>query len=1135
MGSRRVTGSLAAPQHRYAKMDHERRNHELLKRLASDIPAAKTARGVLGVPTSRSLTEQEKGLQGEATHVQDQLGKTRHWKKRNIDSSFKSFQRQTSSSAMKATNGVRDILEDKMGRELELNTVKSKRDRSPAKSIRKRESSPTRSMNAGNKNDKRSSQYASENTRRPDVFERLSKIDSNKSSSIVKSSRSLQEKNSCRDKHQSGRKPSVSSVSIKTIHRREGDRIPLTEDETCRREINVCSSSMDGGQRDDYGEDEDSSTEKQEQDNIPETVDKDRDDPPVSIHERLATMPPLTKSSSGSEALYIPGECVGENTCHPRVSPQQSQSKSLKQDSLLSQAKMDGHGTESNTYKSSEHLASHADEKYDTNNSYNKREHNLHPQTSNKCSGKDGARKQSSREEIISPRKGARHEWSTQPSNTRITPKTRDERVTAAVPSTSEIIQKMRERVSDGRVQDRGEAVVDDDKDVCEADMGEEEREFYKISVQTRLVSYNNSTLVIKNTSKSESVSENAASSDTETDSLCDPTTPTPTPTTTVPTLQSSSAGPAAVADMVDDAAAHALLHLTEAHQDEPVSEDLTRTRSVRRKLAHFMSKGKSLLYEVYSATQTKLEQYTRAESLSSSTSSLDTTEHQLDSDSGYYSIPPPLVETNPIWVEDHVHRATSWLREHGCYPLIPRAEPDDAHWSSTQESFLPPRPGMMPSTAGETHLGGSQQVHQSQGMGDETDLSEEDSELAGIKVDEQWIKKNILCTCKCRYRAIDDQQIIYNSQPDNSNTQITSATNTTAGDTKTQLQSATETTLECISNILETSPGEVGSEECGLSVRATSSRESLSIAGESVCGESVMEDEMCYCSCHEEEEGHLPPHLPQEVQELLDADHARMWWTITGNFGNILPIDWSKTYTRQQYLPVLNLNEIKDVPGGTTKETDGGTEENADEEEEVAQDLDLHHLILNGLTADPVKSAEEVIQEIDDIMQEGSSSEDEGLEESSSSGENTQEPISRPFPAPLYAEKLKNMSVGELNESLMELELVIRQYSETLINQLALRDELEYEKELKNSFISLLLQVQNKRRNFNVEKKRQKKYLTTVIPYDVGHGPPHNPTLQILIKILMAINEDSPTVPTLLTDYILKGQCGLFKMVVQY
>lgn len=36
----------------------------------------------------------------------------------------------------------------------------------------------------------------------------------------------------------------------------------------------------------------------------------------------------------------------------------------------------------------------------------------------------------------------------------------------------------------------------------------------------------------------------------------------------------------------------------------------------------------------------------------------------------------------------------------------------------------------------------------------------------------------------------------------------------------------------------------------------------------------------------------------------------SRMWWTITGNFGNILPIDWSKTYTRQLHTKVLNLGE---------------------------------------------------------------------------------------------------------------------------------------------------------------------------------------------------------------------------------
>lgn len=41
-------------------------------------------------------------------------------------------------------------------------------------------------------------------------------------------------------------------------------------------------------------------------------------------------------------------------------------------------------------------------------------------------------------------------------------------------------------------------------------------------------------------------------------------------------------------------------------------------------------------------------------------------------------------------------------------------------------------------------------------------------------------------------------------------------------------------------------------------------------------------------------------------------------------------------------------------------------------EDEAVASDLDMHSLILSGLNADtePVKTAEEVIKEIDDIME---------------------------------------------------------------------------------------------------------------------------------------------------------------------
>lgn len=117
-------------------------------------------------------------------------------------------------------------------------------------------------------------------------------------------------------------------------------------------------------------------------------------------------------------------------------------------------------------------------------------------------------------------------------------------------------------------------------------------------------------------------------------------------------------------------------------------------------------------------------------------------------------------------------------------------------------------------------------------------------------------------------------------------------------------------------------------------------------------------------------------------------------------------------------------------------------------------------------------------------------------------------------------------------------MEVLIREFSETLISELALRDELEYEKELKNTFISLLLAVQNKRRQYHVEKKKGKmqssmtssmtsstqsingqngtngtrpnglgvnstdpKYLTTVIPYHLDAGPPDNQALQVLIK----------------------------------
>ncbi|XP_026313713.1 fasciculation and elongation protein zeta-2 [Hyposmocoma kahamanoa] len=281
----------------------------------------------------------------------------------------------------------------------------------------------------------------------------------------------------------------------------------------------------------------------------------------------------------------------------------------------------------------------------------------------------------------------------------------------------------------------------------------------------------------------------------------------------------------------------------------------------------------------------------------------------------------------------------------------------------------------------------------------------------------------------------------------------------------------------------------------------------------------------------YEESVEKLAPVQVRSQEEIMNE--CQMWWTITGNFGNILPIDWTKSFSRKMHIPTLNLSDKK---GGMMTPDD---EIHSSEDEAISSDLDMHALILGGLHQDhecPVKTADEVIQEIDDMMQETPSSEGD-LIEYNEALEKGKEVLSQP----LYEDKLRQLPLSQLNEIFTELEVLIREFSETLIAELALRDELEYEKELKNTFISLLLAVQNKRRAYHIEKKKrpgplrspnlnssssEPKYLTTVIPFHLDNGPPDNQSLQVLIKILKAINEDSPTVPTLLTDYILKVLC---------
>ncbi|KAL5007922.1 hypothetical protein ScPMuIL_013503 [Solemya velum] len=289
-----------------------------------------------------------------------------------------------------------------------------------------------------------------------------------------------------------------------------------------------------------------------------------------------------------------------------------------------------------------------------------------------------------------------------------------------------------------------------------------------------------------------------------------------------------------------------------------------------------------------------------------------------------------------------------------------------------------------------------------------------------------------------------------------------------------------------------------------------------------------------CFCNFEEKVEKFAPVQIRSQEEIMNDC---QMWWTITGNFGNLLPIDWSKAYARQLHTSVLKLGEKREQESPDLDLSD---------DEELAQAFDMHSLIVSSLQndQDQLLTADEVISEIEYMMQEHNH--EASLEEMEVQVDDKYLRIREAvdtLSATTEAD-MKGMNSGGLNELLAQYELTIKELSGTLVEDLALRDELEYDKELKNQFISLLLTIQKKRRENNLDKKKKKKnypynnnnqfpqefgsgmYLTTVIPYHPQQGVPTSEQLQIYIKILQAINEDSPTVPTLLTDYILKVLC---------
>ncbi|XP_036608482.1 fasciculation and elongation protein zeta-2 isoform X1 [Trichosurus vulpecula] len=327
-------------------------------------------------------------------------------------------------------------------------------------------------------------------------------------------------------------------------------------------------------------------------------------------------------------------------------------------------------------------------------------------------------------------------------------------------------------------------------------------------------------------------------------------------------------------------------------------------------------------------------------------------------------------------------------------------------------------------------------------------------------------------------------------------------------------------------------------------------------------CG---LEEKLSLCFRPSSPDAESPRAAVRPITERSLLQEDEIWNALTDNYGNVMPVDWKSSHTRTLHLLTLNLSE-KGINDNLILDTS--------DDEELREQLDMHSIIVSCINDEPLFTADQVIEEIEEMMQESPDPEDDETPTQSDRLSMLSQEIQtlKRSSTSSYEERVKRLSVSELNELLEEIETAIKDYSEELVQQLALRDELEFEKEVKNSFISVLIEVQNKQKEHKETAKKKKKlknsspqngknekshmpgtrfsmegisnviqngfrhtfgnsggekqYLTTVIPYEKKNGPPSVEDLQILTKILHAMKEDSDKVPSLLTDYILKVLC---------
>ncbi|EUB62064.1 Fasciculation and elongation protein zeta-2 [Echinococcus granulosus] len=163
--------------------------------------------------------------------------------------------------------------------------------------------------------------------------------------------------------------------------------------------------------------------------------------------------------------------------------------------------------------------------------------------------------------------------------------------------------------------------------------------------------------------------------------------------------------------------------------------------------------------------------------------------------------------------------------------------------------------------------------------------------------------------------------------------------------------------------------------------------------------------------------------------------------------------LDYYSSFTFSKFIESLNLPAIA-APSSNGCPDDLDV---LDLDEELTRALDHHSIITSQLPDDHIQTADEIIEEIDRLMVGEAVELDLELCDPQANAEFRATYVWKPLSV------LEQMSIAQLNALVDELDICIRHYSACLVQELAFREELEYEQEVKDIFFTRLHEVQNR------------------------------------------------------------------------